>query len=112
VSFRIWSRPKAGRSGLVGAERWTAWGDLAEAAGSSPKFGLDPSKIAPVLTTTRRQPDLRYSVKNQSCVVLVEIQELRAPKHFFLYLVVREFRPFDAETPVTKPVLPKKHQFL
>jgi hypothetical protein len=45
-------------------------------------------------------------------VVLVEIPELRAPKHLFLHLVVREFRPFDAEIPVTKPVLPTKRQFL
>jgi hypothetical protein len=70
------------------------------------------SKVGPVLTTTQRQPDLRYSVKSQSCVVLVEIPELCAPKHLFLHLMVREFWPFDAETPETKPVLPTKHQFL
>jgi uncharacterized membrane protein len=45
-------------------------------------------------------------------VVLVEISELRAPKHLFLYLSVRGFWPFDAEISVTKPVLPTKHQFL
>jgi hypothetical protein len=43
VKFEVDQR--LGRSGRVGAERWTAWGDLAEAAGSSPKFGLDPRNL-------------------------------------------------------------------
>jgi hypothetical protein len=45
-------------------------------------------------------------------VVLVEIQELRAPKHLFLHLMVREFRPFDAETPGMELILPAEHRFL
>jgi hypothetical protein len=45
-------------------------------------------------------------------VVLDEITELRALKHLFLHLAVRGFWPFDAETPVMKPILPTEHRFL
>jgi hypothetical protein len=61
------------------------------------------------LTTRRRQPNLRYRVKNQSCESLVEITDLCASKHPVLHLAVREFQHFDEEIPVTKPVLPTKH---
>jgi hypothetical protein len=44
-------------------------------------------------------------------VVLGENPELRAPKPPILHLVIPEFRPFDVEIPISKPILTTEHQF-